>query len=766
MLRKLSLSNWKSHEETTVEFAKGTNILVGIMGSGKSSVLDAISFALFGTFPAVLHRRMKIADAVMSRPVEKKEAVVELEFESGGAAYSVKRTVFRKGGADAELRRSGVLVMSDAEKVTEEVVRLLGIDYSLFCRAVYAEQNRMDYFLSLPPSERKKQVDELLWIDRFEAARANAGTVVNSLGRMKDEGERELLGVDLKALEEKAGAARKEIGEISAARDGISRGLQDADLAVRGAESGYSSLEKVRREWDSLRQRKAGLEHTAKELRSELAKRKDAGVDAAGLAGEASALETGEKEAKAGAKSASGRISELRREEGELKGALSELERKLKQRNEIAKALAGIDGGVEGAVKRTTESKAKRAGLEKALAAAEAELKALRSSVGELEEGHGDCPVCDRGLDERMRGELLKMKRGKLDALSRETAKQRGELSRLEMEGVRLERELSEAALASKRLAEFEGIEKRIDDSRAAASRIVAKVAEEERERLAFEKRLEECGGKLRVVRDRISAVKEVASLKARELAAGHELREVEAKLSSMKFDEKAFEGARDMLEELRGKMAGLKAEARVLEERAKAVKERAEAAEKEIRMRAEKAARVAKLGSLAEGMGIFQDSLVQTQAALREEMIEAINAKMDELWPSVYPYGDYKEIALKAGENDYSLELKVGDAWVPVEGFASGGERACASLALRVALAFVIVPDLKWIVLDEPTHNLDEQGIRALIDVLHERMPEIVEQVFVITHDESLKEAASGRLYRFERDKEIGEPTRVIELN
>ena len=42
----------------------------------------------------------------------------------------------------------------------------------------------------------------------------------------------------------------------------------------------------------------------------------------------------------------------------------------------------------------------------------------------------------------------------------------------------------------------------------------------------------------------------------------------------------------------------------------------------------------------------------------------------------------------------------------------ASGGERSIACLAMRIAMAMVIVPNLRWLILDEPTHNIDEQGI------------------------------------------------------
>jgi DNA repair exonuclease SbcCD ATPase subunit len=76
----ISLHNWKSHEDTSFKFGKGTNILVGPMGSGKSTVLDALCFALFGNFPALQHKRVKLSEIIMNRPVKKEEAWVKIFF--------------------------------------------------------------------------------------------------------------------------------------------------------------------------------------------------------------------------------------------------------------------------------------------------------------------------------------------------------------------------------------------------------------------------------------------------------------------------------------------------------------------------------------------------------------------------------------------------------------------------------------------------------------------------------------------------------------
>jgi exonuclease SbcC len=97
------------------------------------------------------------------------------------------------------------------------------------------------------------------------------------------------------------------------------------------------------------------------------------------------------------------------------------------------------------------------------------------------------------------------------------------------------------------------------------------------------------------------------------------------------------------------------------------------------------------------------------------------------------------------------------------VEGETSGGERSSACLALRIALAFVLTQNLSWIILDEPTHNIDRRGVRELAITLREHLPGIVEQIFLITHNQELESAASAYLYILERDKDANEATRVV---
>jgi len=70
MLQSLILNNWKSHKHTEINFSQGYNVIVGNIGSGKTSIFDAIAFCLFGSTPNVNSRKIAVKDLIMSKPVE------------------------------------------------------------------------------------------------------------------------------------------------------------------------------------------------------------------------------------------------------------------------------------------------------------------------------------------------------------------------------------------------------------------------------------------------------------------------------------------------------------------------------------------------------------------------------------------------------------------------------------------------------------------------------------------------------------------------
>jgi DNA repair exonuclease SbcCD ATPase subunit len=91
MIKSLTLTNWRSYQDVTIPFGLGTTFVVASNGIGKSSLLEALRWALFGRITRDGAGAIRVgADAAV--------ATVELELPDG-RALSVERTLLRKKGS-------------------------------------------------------------------------------------------------------------------------------------------------------------------------------------------------------------------------------------------------------------------------------------------------------------------------------------------------------------------------------------------------------------------------------------------------------------------------------------------------------------------------------------------------------------------------------------------------------------------------------------------------------------------------------------------
>lgn len=147
--------------QTEIDFT-GTDLfaLTGPTGSGKSSIIDAICFALYGSTPRLGGRQV---EPVISLGAQ--EARILFDFEIDGRPYTVGRVVRRTkiGATTSEARLEGDdQAVSGADEVTRAVERLLGLGFDHFTRCVVLPQGEFAKFLHDPPSERQKLLRQLL----------------------------------------------------------------------------------------------------------------------------------------------------------------------------------------------------------------------------------------------------------------------------------------------------------------------------------------------------------------------------------------------------------------------------------------------------------------------------------------------------------------------------------------------------------------------------------------------------------------------------
>ncbi|VVB77147.1 DNA double-strand break repair Rad50 ATPase [uncultured archaeon] len=768
MINGIKLCNWKTHKRTSLDFASGTNILLGQMGAGKSTIMDAISFALFGTYPAIQHRRAGVNDIITSRPTQQKEASVTLDFTVGDDSYVVERTLELNGSTKATISKNGAYLQSQPKRVNEEIEKALKIDYDLFSRAVYSEQNRLSYFLELRPAERKGQIDGLLGLDKFAIAQDNAGSLINKLKDMIGENEKTLATFDIKKTKEQYETLAKEAEtlvksieslKVDAERHETAR--RDAEKLLSEAKAQFSKKTTLTREVAELKSKIGVIAGEIEKIRAKGVRDKDDTIKAlTEAAAREKALKAAEKEA-----IDKERITResLGRTDADAKNAKSKVDERDRLRKEYE---INDKKKIEENVKKWNEKlKAVRSECEANVAARNESEKWLR----ELEKHISKCPVCERELTQDIRTKILDDRNSSIVKLDDAVKDQKKEIALLEKDIDRDTRELQRLGVIEGRLSEYKDVEKKLQE----ASDKLLKIREES---VALAKKKEDASAESAKARDllvKLEADKETAERLERHTAdkerASSLLLDKEKDLTGIGTCQEAidklqaaFTAASTKIMELRTR---LDSETKYEKEKTVQVVEKKKEVERLERMHED----VEKKRKAVENITKFRNALEEAQTVLRGKLIGSINDIMQDVWPELYPYGDYGGIMLEPTADDYELKLMTGSGdsrkWEAVDTIASGGEKSIACLAMRVAFALVLVPNLKWIILDEPTHNIDQQGLEKFVKAIGEVMPRIVEQVFIITHDEMLKQVANAKVYQLSRNNEENGETVVETL-
>ena len=148
---------------TEIYLNKNTTTLVcGSNGNGKSfAFLDSICFALFGK----PFRNMNIPQLVNS--VNKKNCLVELEFQIGKTEYKVVRGLAPK---IFKIYKDGELLNEDAkskdyQKILEE--QIVGMNYKTFSQVVVLGSSSFIPFMQLTPADRRAVIETILDIGIF-----------------------------------------------------------------------------------------------------------------------------------------------------------------------------------------------------------------------------------------------------------------------------------------------------------------------------------------------------------------------------------------------------------------------------------------------------------------------------------------------------------------------------------------------------------------------------------------------------------------------
>ncbi len=138
-----------------------TNLIIGTNGAGKSTVLDAFTFGLFGK------PFRKISKSQLVNSVNEKGTVVEVEFQIGKRQYHIKRGIKPNF---FEIWENGKMVDQDSKVVDQQKTlekQILKLNYKSFTQIVVLGSSTFVPFMRLPGAQRREIIEDLLDINVF-----------------------------------------------------------------------------------------------------------------------------------------------------------------------------------------------------------------------------------------------------------------------------------------------------------------------------------------------------------------------------------------------------------------------------------------------------------------------------------------------------------------------------------------------------------------------------------------------------------------------
>src|SRR6185437_15386738 len=247
-LNRIALSNFRQHADTRIDFDAGLTGIIGPNGSGKTTILEALAWAIYGNTAARGTRESIRFNRAASRATVR----VELDFEMAGHRYRVVR-----GLTNAELYLDGAAtpIANSISGVTDILTRKLGMTRDEFFNTYFTGQKDLSVMAAMKPAERAQFLSHVLGYERLRDAQKILRSHLTELrsqitGVQQGMPDAEVVGKQLEdARRRLASTARA----AQAARD--ARGRAQA------------VLDRVRPKWELMQREREALQAVLAELR-------------------------------------------------------------------------------------------------------------------------------------------------------------------------------------------------------------------------------------------------------------------------------------------------------------------------------------------------------------------------------------------------------------------------------------------------------------------------------------------------------------------
>jgi DNA repair protein SbcC/Rad50 len=271
MIENIELVNFISHKDTSIPLEDGVNVFIGANGAGKSSVVDAITYALYGAHTRdsarnILRRGAAGGSASVKFSIGSREYLAERRF---GKAGKLESATLRELAPNPRLIVAGERRQYE-ESMSEEVTKAFGLDYEKMKVATIVQQGELDAVIRYKPKELKELLNSLIGIDRLDLAFQNMREALDGF-RLKLRGE--CMNFDdqsMEALKEEIRSTAQKQEESVAQVKEISTSLSKLEQEREKLETELAAIEPLRVKKKESEERKADLVKYVRNKVSEL----------------------------------------------------------------------------------------------------------------------------------------------------------------------------------------------------------------------------------------------------------------------------------------------------------------------------------------------------------------------------------------------------------------------------------------------------------------------------------------------------------------
>ncbi|MGC8972609.1 MAG: AAA family ATPase [Thermoproteus sp.] len=769
-IARIKLRDFKVYEGEYEFRLSPVTAIVGRVGAGKSSLLQAVEFALFGKELEVRQRIARLADLIN---LNSDSALVELELTDGSRKALVRRSVGRGGRSRLELRLDDRRYTDeDAERALAELTGITSDDYD---RVIYISHYALEDFIHGDRLKRTSLIDKILQIDILDNTQKIINNILKNimkeiekirikisyyekyrdiiekygglskLKEVKASLERELEGLtrreaDLSSryrelLEER----RRYVDKLSSLQDKINAYYRAKSELELLEESGYSYASELG-QIEELRDRFVGVmsefEHMIDPQMIERISREPDAAKLAELLQEAyrelakvkSSLEEALSAAEAQRKSLAAKLDEIRAEISRLRARVDQLGEAYKRFKEISARY----GPPEEIKMKLDEMREKAKELERRANYASS-LRYILLYV--LETGAERCPVCGGKLDRDVASSRLK-------DIEREYSQELERLEKAREELEALESAYKEMASLLGPVSEYLKAREELERLAGEEEKIKARLDQAAKSSSQISRRLELLAGFLNDVTP--EAIEEVVrrynkALRIRQLR--EELEGLERELKNLGLSGAALEAEEEFrriseeLDRTRRRKADVYDELRRLSEVLASVDEELDS----LRSKLEKYMYAYnRFSNITNKIDILKYNV-------RSRIIKEIE---DELWRNfskIYPYKDIESLRLTLRDKAYEVEARLADGNVVGISKLSDGQRLAAALSLVISMRRLLGPKLGFLLLDDPLPYVDPNVRSSLAGLIASLSSEYQIVVATQTGDLPREIAANG---------------------